>query len=191
MHGTPFEAPCPRAWQGLCERPQPLFRWHDLAAPAVAQSPRRRREAEPVTLVHPSPCSLQYSAVGPALSAPQVPAQELCPQPGSCLHFTDGESEAQPGGGRGMPLDVSMAEAGSEPDPLTPESSLLASFQTASLGLEGATDGWRAEEGGAGVEWNFGSLGVDQRAADGLAGDVGGGGGCSWRVCPATRQEGV
>lgn len=182
MHGTPFEAPCPRAWQGLCERPQPLFRWHDLAAPAVAQSPRRRREAEPVTLVHPSPCSLQYSAVGPALSAPQVPAQELCPQPGSCLHFTDGESEAQPGGGCGMPLDVSMAEAGFETDPLTPESSLLASFQTASLGGRGG-------RGGSGMElWKPGCGPACRRWA---GWGRGGWGGCSWRVCPATRQEGV
>lgn len=140
-------------------------------------------------LVHPSPCNTQQWALLSALPRcqPRNCARSLAPD--STLQMEKARhSQVE---GRGMPLDVSMAEAGSEPDPLTPESSLLASFQTASLGLEGATDGWRAEEGGAGVEWNFGSLGVDQRAADGLAGDVGGGGGCSWRVCPATRQEGV
>lgn len=81
MHGTPFEAPCPRAWQGLCERPQPLFRWHDLAAPAVAQSPRRRREAEPVMLVHPSPCNTQQWALLSALPRcqPRNCARSLAP----------------------------------------------------------------------------------------------------------------
>lgn len=40
------------------------------------------------------------------------------------------------------------------------------------------------------MEWNFGSLGVDQRAADGLAGDVGGGGGALGESVPQPGRKG-
>lgn len=94
-------------------------------------------------LVHPSPCNTQQWAL---LSArprcqPRNCARSLAPA--STLQMEKARHSQV--GGRGMPLDVSMAEAGFEPDPLTPESSLLASFQTASLGGRGG-------RGGSGME---------------------------------------